>query len=210
MSTTKTQSILSLYKSRITLLEQLDQQNYDTSEYETFSVNEIDAMLANTQLDMLVSNPTDGRKAYIKYYLSAKQIRPANLDEIIEDLYVIDNVLTKKDTLIIVIEDEPNDTIITKIKYLFDHDGIFVIIHNIHRLQYNLLFHKLVPECNILSETDLAELKQKININTTKQLPEISRFDPQALAIGLRPGQVVKFNRHSPTAIFETYYRVCV
>jgi DNA-directed RNA polymerase subunit H (RpoH/RPB5) len=210
MSTTKTQSILSLYKSRITLLEQLDQQNYDTSEYETFSVNEIDAMLANTQLDMLVSNPTDGRKAYIKYYLSAKQIRPANLDEIIEDLYVIDNVLTKKDTLIIVIEDEPNDTIITKIKYLFDHDGIFVIIHNIHRLQYNILFHKLVPECNILSETDLAELKQKININTTKQLPEISRFDPQALAIGLRPGQVVKFNRHSPTAIFETYYRVCV
>jgi DNA-directed RNA polymerase subunit H (RpoH/RPB5) len=210
MSTAKNQNVLSIYKSRSTILEQLDQQNYDVSEYETFSINEIDAMLTNSQLDMLVSNPSSGKKAYVKYYFTAKQIRPPILDNIIEDLYVIENVLSKNDTLIIIIEDEPNDTIITRIKYLFDHDGIFVIIHNINRLQSNILYHKLVPKCNILTEDEVVELKTQINISRLNQLPEISRFDPQALAIGLRPGEVVKFKRESPTAMFETYYRVCV
>ena len=205
------------------MIELLDHQSYDISEYENFSINEIDAMYSNAQLDMLVSHtnhktdandtsssPIDNRKVYVKYYLTAKQIRPQNLDEIIEDLYVIDNVLTKDDTLIIIIEDEPNDTIITKIKYLFDHDGIFVVIHNIHRLQFNILNHKLVPECIIMNDAEIAEMKIKYNINKLTQLPEISRFDPQALAICLRPGQVCKFNRESATAMFNKYYRICI
>jgi hypothetical protein len=41
-----------------------------------------------------------------------KQIRPQILDNIVEDLYVLENVLTKEDTLIVIIEDEPNDTIV--------------------------------------------------------------------------------------------------
>lgn len=204
------QNVLSIYNSRINILEQLDLQNFNTTDYETFSINEIDAMLSNSQLDMLLSTNDKTRKAYVKYYFTAKQIRPGNLDEIIEDLYTIENVLSKKDTLIIVIEDEPNDTIINKIKYLYDHDGIFVIIHNIHRLQFNILNHKLVPKCNILSDEEIVELKKTLNISKLTQLPEISRFDPQALAIGIRPGQVIQLRRESPTAMFEKYYRVCV
>lgn len=205
--------ILSIYKSRTTMMELLGHQDYNTGDYEGFSINEIDAMYNNSQLDMLVSHtnsPVDNRKVYVKYYLTAKQIRPQNLDEIIEDLYVIDNILTKEDTLIIIVEDEPNDTIITKIKYLFDHDGIFVVIHNIHRLQFNILKHKLVPECIILKEDEITHLKKTCNITQLTQLPEISRFDPQALAIGLRPGQVCMFNRESATAMFYKYYRICI
>ena len=207
---TSNNKILSIYKSRMTLIELLDHQDYNTSEYEGFSINEIDAMVSNLQLDMLVTNEKNQKKAYIKYYLTAKQIRPANLDDIIEDLFTIDTVLTKKDTLIIITEDEPNDTIITKMKYLYDHDGIFVIIHNIHRLQFNILNHKLVPECIILEEPEIVKLKQKHNIKDLMQLPEISRFDPLALAICLRPGQVCLFKRESSTAMFYDYYRICV
>jgi DNA-directed RNA polymerase subunit H (RpoH/RPB5) len=202
--------ILSIYKSRTTMIELLDHLAYNITDYEGFSINEIDAMYTNTQLDMLVTRESDNRKIYVKYYLTAKQIRPQNLDEIIEDLYVIDNVLKKEDTLIIIIEDEPNDTIMTKIKYLFDHDGIFVVIHNIHRLQFNILKHKLVPECSILAETEINNMKTKYNVDKLTQLPEISRFDPQALAICLRPGQVCKFNRESATAMFYEYYRICI
>jgi DNA-directed RNA polymerase subunit H (RpoH/RPB5) len=209
MSTTSNR-ILSIYKSRHTIIELLDHQEYDTKEYEGFSINEIDAMVTNNQLDMLLTNPNTQRKAYVKYYLSAKQIRPAVLEDLIEDLYTIENVLTKNDTLIIIIEDEPNDTIITKLQYLYDHDGYFVIIHNIKRLQFNILNHKLVPECVILDEPDIQLLKKKHNIKDLKQLPEISRFDPQALAIGLRPGQVCMFKRESATAMFYEYYRLCV
>lgn len=209
MSTTSNR-ILSIYKSRHTIIELLDHQEYDTKEYEGFSINEIDAMVTNNQLDMLLTNPKTQRKAYVKYYLNAKQIRPAVLEDLIEDLYTIENVLTKNDTLIVIIEDEPNDTIITKLQYLYDHDGYFVIIHNIKRLQFNILNHKLVPECIILEEPEIQTLKKKHNIKDLKQLPEISRFDPQALAIGLRPGQVCMFKRESVTAMFYEYYRLCV
>lgn len=207
---TNNNRVLSIYKSRMTMIELLSKQGYNTEDYESFTINEIDAMYSNSQLDMLFKNDTTGRKTYVKYYLTARQIRPQNLDEIIEDLFLIDNVLTKEDTLIVIIEDEPNDTIHTKMKYLYDHDGVFVIIHNINRLQYNMLKHTLVPECNILTEKECEELKVKYNIKKLSQLPEISRFDPQALAVGLRPNQVCHFKRKSPTAMYYDYYRVCV
>jgi DNA-directed RNA polymerase subunit H (RpoH/RPB5) len=167
-------------------------------------------MYVNKQLDLLVNHKSNDKKVYVKYYLDAKQIRPPNLDNIIEDLFVIDNVLTKNDTLIIITEDEPNDTIINKIKYLFDSEGIFVILHNIHRLQFNLLEHSLVPSAVILKDAEIEEMKKTYNIKSLQQLPEISRFDPQALAICMRPGQVCMIFRKSATALSYTYYRICV
>jgi DNA-directed RNA polymerase subunit H (RpoH/RPB5) len=211
---TPSSRIISIYKSRRTILELLDNEQYQVDDYLGFSVNEIDAMYTNSQLDMLLTNTTDERKLYIKYYVSpkqtAKQIRPANLDEIVEDLFVIDNVLTKNDTLVIIIDDEPNETIINKIKYLYERDGIFVVIHNIQRLQFNILNHALVPKIQVLTDKETQELYAKYNLTSAAQLPEISRFDPQALAICLRPGKVCKITRDSATAMTHDHYRMCV
>jgi DNA-directed RNA polymerase subunit H (RpoH/RPB5) len=210
MSTVSNQ-ILTIYKSRRTILDILETNlDYNISEYNTFSINEIDAMYNNDQLDMLVTHNNDERKIYIKYYLSSKQIKPQALDEIIEDLFTIENVLTKKDTIMIITEDEPNDTIIAKMKYLFDHDGIFVVIHHIKRLQFNILEHKLVPRCIVLNKNEVDQLMQQYNFKDVKKLPEISRFDPQALAMCLRPGDVCNFYRDSATAMKYNYYRVCI
>jgi DNA-directed RNA polymerase subunit H (RpoH/RPB5) len=202
--------ILSVYNSRNTLVEILTEKGYKTDDYSNFSINEVDAMYKNTQLDMLLTHSKNSRKVYIKYYLKAKQIKKPDLDDIIEDLYFIENVLTKEDCLIIVTEDEPNDTIVAKINYLYEHDGIFIVIHNIKRLQYNILKHTLVPKANILSTAEVETLKQKFNLMSVKQLPEVSRFDPQSLAICLRPGEVCKYDRKSATALSTEYYRVCV
>jgi DNA-directed RNA polymerase subunit H (RpoH/RPB5) len=202
--------ILSVYNSRNTLVEILTEKGYKTDDYSTFSINEVDAMYKNTQLDMLLTHSTNSRKVYIKYYLKAKQIKKPDLDDIIEDLYFIENVLTKEDCLIIVTEDEPNDTIVAKINYLYEHDGIFIVIHNIKRLQYNILKHTLVPKAKILSTAEVETLKQRFNLMSVKQLPEVSRFDPQSLAICLRPGEVCKYDRKSATALNTEYYRVCV
>lgn len=208
--------VLRIYKSRKTILDLLDTyQNYDVSDYSDFSINEIDAMLSNEQLDMLVQRKTDDsvgkqQKTYIKYYLQSKQIRPQTLDDIIEDLYLVENVLTKDDTLIIITEDEPNDTIIAKLNYLYNTSGIFIVIHNIKRLQFNILQHKLVPNMSILSKKEVEDLMQKFNLKSTNQLPEIGRFDPQALALSMRPGDVCQINRDSVTSIEYDYYRVCV
>jgi DNA-directed RNA polymerase subunit H (RpoH/RPB5) len=202
--------ILRIYKSRVNILKQLGNQGYNVTDYSEFSINEIDTMFTNKQLDMLVTNENTDKKTYVKYYLDAKQVRPQYLDEIIEDLFLADTVLTKDDTLVIIIDGEPNETIISKVNYLYDHDGIFVVIHNISRLQFNLLEHSLVPPIKILTEGETSQLMVKYNLKDITQLPEISRFDPQALAIALRPGQVCEIERKSVTAMKYEYYRVCV
>ena len=207
---TASNKVLSVYNSRNTLVSIAMNKGYNTDEYDSFSINEIDAMYKNNQLDMLLSHNETDRKIYIKYYLKAKQIKKQDLDEIIEDLYFIENVLQKEDTLVIVTEFEPNDTIIAKIKYLYAHDNIFIVIHNIKRLQYNILQHSLVPTSRILTTIEVDELKNKYNLQTVKQLPEVSRFDPQSLAMCLRPGEVCKYERKSPTAMNTDYYRICV
>jgi DNA-directed RNA polymerase subunit H len=202
--------ILTVYKSRKTVLSQLEDQGFHVGDYELFSINEIDAMYANDQLDMLVTRNTDGKKVYVKYLLQIKQLRKDHLDQLVEDLYEVEQVLEKSDILVVVVNEEPNDTIVTKLKYLYDHSGIFVVMHNIKRLQFNVLQHEFVPHAVILTPEEVTELKKKFHIEKLSQLPEISRFDPQALAILLRPGEVIRIDRKSNTAMNYNYYRVCV
>jgi len=206
--------ITSIYKSRTTLLQQLEKQGYNTEDYSNFSMNEIDAMLSNSQLDMLLTSRENDKKVYIKYYFTIKQtnkqIKKDALDDIIEDLFSIDEVLTKNDTLMIIIDDEPNDTILTRMRYLFDHDGIFVIIHNIKRLQFNILDHSLVPFMRVLTDEEETKFMLEKQISSKSQLPELSRFDPQALVTGIRPGNICLIERSSVTAMTSNYYRVCV
>ena len=202
--------ILKLFKSRKTVIDLLRTQGFNVSDYEDFNINEIDAMYSKKQLDLKFTNQETKKNVYVKYFLDTKQIKPNTLDNIIEDLYEIENILKKDDTLVIIIDDEPNDTIINKIKFLYDKDGIFVVIHNIQRLQFNILNHNLVPSMKILNDDEVDSLKKKYNIQTLSQLPEISRFDPQALAMCLRPGEICELTRNSVTALETNYYRVCV
>ena len=201
--------ILSIYNSRNTILFFMKELGFDISNYEEFSINEIDAMNKNEQLDMLVTRESDGKKAYIKYLIHVKQVRKENIDQLVEDLYDIENILTKSDILVVITNDEPNDTIQQKISFMYDSSKIFIVMHNIKRLQYNILQHTLVPKATILSEKRVEELKAKYNLKSLAQLPEISRFDPQALALCLRPGEVLELQRKSDTAMTYPYYRVC-
>ena len=201
--------ILSLYKSRNTILNYLGNLEYNTLEYEVFSINEVDAMFTNNQLDMIVKHNNNERKMYVMYHIT-KSLRPQTLDEIVEELYDIENVLTKNDTLIIIIDDEPNDTIRNKTKYMFEKYGIFIVIHNIKRLQFNILTHVWQPIFHILTKEETESLQQKYNLKSINQLPEISRYDPFAMAIALRPGEVVELIRSSQTALNTRYYRVCI
>ena len=210
MSSLSSNRIISIYKSRNVILEILKSQGYDVSGYAEFSINEIDMMSTNDQLDMLIHRETDDSNVYVKYVLAVKQMRKEILDELIDDLFNIENVLTKKDSLIVIVNEESNETIINKIKYLYNHDGIFIVAHNIKRLQFNILNHSLVPNISILNKEEINELTKKFNLKSLQQLPEISRFDPQALAVCLRPGQVCKLERKSVTALKYDYYRVCI
>jgi UTP-glucose-1-phosphate uridylyltransferase len=43
-----------VYKSRSILLEQMQSQGYDVGDYSGFSVNEVNTMKTNNQLDMIL------------------------------------------------------------------------------------------------------------------------------------------------------------
>jgi DNA-directed RNA polymerase subunit H len=218
MVTTNTSVLISqIYQSRKNVLELMERQGFDVTGYANFSVSEINSMKQNNQLDMLLeqkSNSTSettptNKKVYIRYYL-AKTIRPSNLQEMIDDLFILTETLKKQDTLYIIIKDNVNETLINQLKEIWERDGIFIIIESIKCLQFNILKHTLVPEHNVISEDDVKTVMTRYNITDKVQFPDISRFDPVARAIGLRPGQVCHILRPSKTAITTDYYRICI
>lgn len=218
MVTTNSSVLISqIYQSRKNVLELMERQGFDVTGYANFSVSEINAMKQNNQLDMLLEQKgsstsettSTNKKVYIRYYL-AKTIRPANLQEMIDDLFVLTETLNKQDTLYIIIKDNVNETLINELKDIWERDGIFIVIESIKCLQFNILKHTLVPEHNVMSEDDVKQIMTRYNITDKVQFPDISRFDPVARAIGLRPGQVCHIIRPSKTAISTDYYRICV
>ena len=205
-----------IYKSRTTLLELLREQNYDVGDYENFGVNEIHAMYTNKdapkQLDMVCSSnkgTTKQKKVYVKYHLG-KTLRVENIQDYIDDLFHIDKVLDNKtDTLIIVIKQEINQTLMNILNEFWDKNKVFIIIFTLERLLFNILQHQYVPKHTILNEDEKTEVLKKFNIINVNQLPDISRFDPVAQAIGMRPGDICCIERPSKTAIISKYYRYC-
>jgi len=217
MATQNTSSLISsVYKSRKTILDLMHKQGYSIDEYDNFSITEVNAMFQNKQLDMLLEkspdskNPnTSQRKVYIRYYL-AKTLRPQNIQEMIDDLFNLEEVLTKEDTLFIVIKEEMNETTMNLLKHIWEQDGILIVILSIKRLQFNILEHTLVPSHRVLNNDEVETVKKRYNILEDTQFPDISRFDPVAQVIGIRPGQVCEIIRPSKTAIKGFYYRICV
>jgi len=203
-----------IYKSRQVVLELMELQGYNINDHKDFSINEINTLKANNQLDMfLTQNNADidthrPRKIYIRYYL-AKPLRPANLQELIDDLFHTEEVLTTDDILYIVVKDEVNETLTNNLKHIWEKDHILVIIQPIKRLQFNILEHILVPPYRILSKNEEAIVRHRYNIMSDSQFPDLLRFDPVAQAICVRPGQVVEIIRPSKTAMSSKYYRLC-
>ena len=229
MASQNNSSLISqVYKSRSVILDLMEKQGYDISEYKGFSVNEVNTMKTNNQLDMILekkdikegsidlsakdvldnTSENNNKKIYIKYYL-AKSLRPNNLQEMIDDLFIVEEVLTKNDTLLVVVKDEINDTMTNIVKHIWESEKIFIVLQPLKRMQFNILEHVLVPYQRVLSEEEMIKFKKRYNIINDYQFPDISRFDPVAQAIGIRPGELCEIIRPSKTAISAPYYRIC-
>jgi len=205
--------ITQIVKSRKNLLDILQTRDFDISNYANESVSQVQIMYQNDQLDMLMSQNNnesnkDTKKVYVKYYLG-KNLRINNIMDVIDDLFTLDNVLNKNDDLIIVTKDPANDSMIKNLKQLWSSDQYYIIIFGIKHLQFNILNHDLVPPHRVLSEEEKNIIKKKYNITDDKQVPDISRFSPVSLAIGIRPGEMCEIIRPSKTAISSPFYRIC-
>ena len=201
-------NIENIYKSRCNILDILKYRGFDISSYENFTINEINILNNNNQLDILVKNNTTNKNVYVKYYLN-KLLKAQTIYSSIEDLFNIDNILTKNDDLIIIIKDEPNENLNQIIRDIWNEDEYYISILNINRLQYNILNHTLVPKHIILTDEEVNLFKKKYNIIHNSQIADISYFSPISLILGIRPNNIVKIIRNSKTSIESNFYRIC-
>jgi DNA-directed RNA polymerase subunit H (RpoH/RPB5) len=193
-----------IYKSRKILLDQLETRGLDVSEYRDFTMDEIHILYEKDQLNMYIDN-----SVFVKYHLTKVPNETVIYDDI-ETLYTLEKKLNTQGQLIYIIKGDPNDGLLEVVRQVFIQQGIFITIYNMERLLFNILNHSLVPKHTILSDEDKLKVMAKYNMKNEREFPEISRFDPVAVAIGLRPNQLVHILRPSKTAIYTDYYRFCV
>lgn len=69
--------------------------------------------------------------------------------------------------------------------------------------------HFFVPKHEIVSKEEAEEVLGKFNCKPT-ELPLIFVNDPAILGLGVKPGDLIKITRKSPTAGESFYYRYVV
>jgi DNA-directed RNA polymerase subunit H len=69
--------------------------------------------------------------------------------------------------------------------------------------------HIYVPKHEIISKQEGQEILKKYNCKPT-ELPLIFVDDPAIKLLGVKPGDVIKITRKSPTAGISLYYRYVV
>jgi len=208
-ATEQSSKLQNIYKSRLIVLKQLAAQGYDISNYSEFSISEVNIMTQNKQLDMLVTDTEKKRKVFVKYFLH-KGLRDTYIYDMIEDLYNLEQILSKDDTLVIITKESPNSSLTAFLKQIYSNENIYIVVHSLKRLQFNILEHDLVPKHTIMAEADVEEFRKTYGITKDTQIPEISRFDPVALAIGMRPKEICHIKRKSKISVVGDYYRICV
>lgn len=199
-----------LHKARNNILNILKSLDYNTNEYVNFSTVELNHMINFNQLDMIVNNEKLNKKAYIKFYEKNKILNKNSINEIYEDLFELEALLTKNDVLYIIYNCEPNDSCKQQLKYIWDNKKYLISVININRLQFNILEHNLYVPHIILNEEEKKQFKDKFNIIDDSNIPEISRFDPVAQIIGMKPNEVCKIIRNSKNALVSEYFRICI
>ena len=205
--------IKQLYTSRNTVISYLKNNEYDCSDYENFCFEEINIMKDTDNLSFTVENSL-GEKCFVKYEIDVtfkhnvlKKNSIVALKSKIFDGEV--PLLLKKDTLFIVTTNYSEDSVHSMIKHSWETEGIFIVLFNLAHLQINILQHTYVPKHIKLTDEETMEFYKKYNVNES-QIPEISRFDPVARALCLRPKQVCKITRFDKISYKNDYYRICV
>lgn len=123
-----------------------------------------------------------------------------------------DRKLSSRDTLMIIsMSSRPiSDVIREYLRRYWEMKQIFITVQCYKYFMFCILKHQYVPWHKILTEEEKRNILQRYRVRHEEEMSEISRFDPVAIAILLRPGQMVEIHRPSNTAGTTFHYRICV
>lgn len=201
-----------LYRSRITLLNILKEDGYDTTQYETFGPWEITAMaVGNAPLEMVVKKQEATEDApytqcHIVYSLQKLKQR---LQSFISNLLEVTNV--EKEEVIVILLEDVGEVFHKEAYSALKNHNLKIRFFKAHTLVYDPRSHMLVPKHTKLPASEHAEFLKTNYIRSKSNLP-IIRFHEDMIAriMGLVPNDIVKITRPSPSAGLYDVYRVCM
>jgi DNA-directed RNA polymerase subunit H len=203
-----------VYRSRLTLLDILEERGYNVEKYRKFSPAEATAAAtAFPSLSFKVSKKNDETKICDVRYANVSRQK---LDTFFDD---IDDDDTENTEVIVMMMAPVSDAhhVISlkqymKMKESSDRDRrkLRVSFFSIDMLVINPLKHVLVPKHEIVRPEFYKELMDSMYITSKSKFPEIKfHVDPIARCIGAVPGDIIKITRPSPSAGESIIYRVC-
>ncbi len=203
-----------VYRSRMTLLDILEERGYDVAKYRKFSPAEATAAAtAFPSLSFKVTKKDDETKVCdVRYANITRQKLETFFDDIDDD--------DAENTEVIVMTVNPvgDAQHIEALKqYMKMKDSgdntrrkLRVSFFNIEMLVINPMKHVLVPKHEIVPSERHKELMESLYITSKSKFPEIKfHIDPIARCIGAVPGDIIKITRPSASSGEAIIYRVC-
>ena len=213
-----------IFRSRKAILDMVVRRGYDTSEYQHYTLEDINTMMnvlsgvkpsqkyAPIPLDMLCKHKEENKYMHVRYFFNAK-LKISTVETILQNMIEGESFNTDQDEVICITDDKISN------ESMFDNqlDGLYKKMNNryytqmfqMSKLIINIMEHELVPEHTIIKEEEKQKLLERFDIATFTQLPIIMKSDPVAKFIGMRRGDVCKIIRPSETSGHYESYRYC-
>lgn len=204
-----------VYRSRLTLLDILEERGYNVEKYRKFSPAE--AAVAATSFPSLsfkVSKKDDETKVCdVRYANISRQ----KLDTFFDDIDDDDSENTEVIVMMMNPVADAHHVVALKQYMKMKESGgnkerrkLRVSFFSIEMIVINPMKHVLVPKHQIVDPSYHKELMDSLHITSKSKFPEIKfHIDPIARCIGAVPGDIIKITRPSASAGESTIYRVC-
>ena len=215
-----------LYKCYPIIADMLNYRGYITDNFVTPTVEEINVMRSKDFCEpVIVRHLSDEENIAEVHFLVFKSIkirdiegfltlRLENINESFDDSNpeketLLQNLKSKR-TIIIVTREMPSENIRRYTESFYKENGIYVQIFFIKTLMFDVTKHRDVPHHEIVSEEEANNVIKPIyRLKSKQELPVISKYDPVAMFIGARPGQICKITRVNETSGEIHVFRCC-
>ena len=202
-----------IYRSRMNLLDILEDRGYNVDKYRKFSPAEATAAITSfPSLSFKVSKNDDTKVCDVRYASITRQ----KLDKFFDDIEDGDTENIEVVIMMILPISDAHHIAALKQYMKFKETGekerrkLRVSFFSVDTMVVNQLKHMLVPKHEILPQDQHKQLMDSMNITSKSKFPEIKfHIDPIARCIGAVPGDIIKITRPSSSAGESIIYRVC-
>ncbi len=195
----------SIYRSRLTLLNILEERGFDVEKYRKFSPAEISvAIEAFGGLSLNVNKRDDPTYTCEVMYsrLSRQKLEAFFLEQITDK--------PRPNEYIVMILDPVTDVHHQlSLKTYLENKKLRISFFSVQQLIFDPRQHILVPHHEIVPESEHKALMEEWNITSKSQMPLIRyHVDPIVRILGGVPGDIIRIIRPSPSAGTYQIYRV--